>query len=58
MPTHVYQPVRNPPSWRDRLLVHPMDTTVAVVAVLFGVLVALSLVVPEFIPSQAMDTMP
>lgn len=58
MPTHVYQPLRNPPNWRDRLLVHPLDTTVAVVAVFFGVLVALSLFVDEFIPSQSMDKMP
>lgn len=58
MPTHVYQPLRNPPNWRDRLLVHPLDTTVAVVAVFFGVLVALSLFVPEFIPSKSMDKMP
>lgn len=58
MPTHVYKPMRNPPNWWDRMLVHPMDTTVAVVAVLFGLLVALSLVVPEFIPSKAMDKMP
>ncbi|WP_315913570.1 hypothetical protein [Arthrobacter sp. lap29] len=58
MPTHVYQPLRNPPSWRDRLLVHPMDTTVALVAIVFAVLVALSILVPEFIPSKSMDKMP
>ncbi|MGP5071654.1 hypothetical protein ACTXI0_04520 [Arthrobacter rhombi] len=40
------------------MLVHPLDTTVAVVAVFFGVLVALSLFVPEFIPSKSMDKMP
>lgn len=58
MPTHVYKPLRNPPNWWDRLLVHPMDTTAAVVAVFFGALVALSLVLPEFIPSKSMDKMP
>lgn len=58
MPTHVYQPLRNPPTWRDRLLVHPLDTTVAVVSVIFGVLVALSLILPDFIPSKSMDKMP
>lgn len=58
MPTHVYQPLRNPPTWRDRLLVHPMDTTVGVVSIFFGVLVALSLVWPEFTPSKSMDRMP
>lgn len=58
MPTHVYQPLRNPPTWRDRLLAHPLDTTVAVVAVLFGVLVGVSLFLPNFIPSSSMDKMP
>ena len=33
-------------------------TTVTLVAVFFGVLVALSLFVPEFIPSKSMDKMP
>lgn len=58
MPTHVFQPVRNPPRWWERLLVHPLDMTVAAVAVLFGALVILSLIVPDFIPSKSMDKMP
>ena len=58
MPTHVYQPTRNPPSWVDRLLVHPMDTTVAVLSLIFGTLAATSLLVPSFIPSKSMDQMP
>lgn len=58
MPTHVYKPVHSPPSWWDRLLVHPMDTTVAVVSILFGVLVTLSLSVPSFTPSNSLASMP
>lgn len=58
MPTHVFQPVRNPPRWTDRLFVHPFDMAVAVVAIVFGVLVAMSLIVPDFIPSKSMDRMP
>ncbi|UTM47040.1 hypothetical protein [Glutamicibacter mysorens] len=58
MPTHVFQPSRNPPRWWDRLLVHPLDMTVAVVAVIFGLLVIASLFIPEFIPSKSMDKMP
>lgn len=58
MPTHVYQPTRNPPSWIDRLLVHPMDTTVAILSLLFGLLAAVSLFAPAFIPSKSMDQMP
>lgn len=58
MPTHVFQPLRNPPSWWDRVLVHPMEMMIAATAVIFGVLVALSLVAPDFIPSKSMDRMP
>ena len=58
MPTHVYQPTRNPPSWIDRLLVHPMDTAVAVLSLFFGVLAAVSMFTPAFIPSKSMDQMP
>lgn len=58
MPNHVYHPVRNPPRWWDRLLVHPLDTTVAVVAVIFGLIVILSLFLPDFTPSKSMDKMP
>lgn len=58
MPTHVYQPHRNPPTWLDRLLVHPMDTIVALIALVFGALVAVSLAFPGFIPSLSMDRMP
>lgn len=58
MPTHVYKPVHSPPSWWDRLLVHPMDTTVAVVSILFGALITLSLAVPSFTASPSLDSMP
>lgn len=58
MPTHVYQPARTPPSWWDRLLVHPMDTTVAVVSLAFGVVMAMSLLLDGFVPSKSMDQMP
>lgn len=58
MPTHVYQPVRNPPSWWDRMLVHPMDTTVALVSLIFGILAAVSLFTSAFTPSKSMDQMP
>ncbi|MCC3266673.1 hypothetical protein [Arthrobacter gengyunqii] len=58
MPTHIYQPTRNPPSWWDRLLVHSMDSTVAGVFLIFGALAAISLLAPDFIPSKSMDQMP
>ena len=58
MPTHVYKPVHSPPSWWDRLLVHPLDTTVAVVSILFGALVTLSLSLPSFTPSNSLASMP
>lgn len=58
MPTHVYHPEHNPPTWRDRLLVHPMDATVAGIAILFAILVGMSLIIPGLIPSKSMDKMP
>ncbi|MET4059767.1 hypothetical protein ABIB35_001299 [Arthrobacter sp. UYP6] len=58
MPTHVYQPTHNPPSWWDRMLVHPMDTAVAALSMVFGVFAAVSLFTPHFIPSKSMGQMP
>lgn len=59
MPTHVYPP--NDPdnvTWQDRLLVHPMESTVGALSVLFGVLVALSLAIPPFDPSSSLEQLP
>lgn len=58
MPTHVYKPLRNPPNWLDRLMVHPMDTTVAAVSLVFAILLALSAVIPGFTPSVSLEEMP
>lgn len=58
MPTHVYQPARTPPTWWDKTLVHPMENMVAAIAIVFGALVGLSLVFPDFTPSNSMDKMP
>lgn len=55
MPTHVYKPKHDPPTWWDRLLVHPMDTGVAVLAIQFSALIAVSVMVPGFVPSKSMD---
>lgn len=54
----MYQPLKNPPTWRDRLLVHLLGTMVAVVVVFFGIFVALSLFIDELIPSRSMDKVP
>lgn len=58
MPTHVYHPIRTPTTWVDRLLVHPIDSAVAVLALLFGALATVSLFAPTFAPSRSMDDMP
>lgn len=58
MPNHVYIPLRTPPTWRDRLYIHSMDLTVAGIAVMFGLTVGLSLILPDFVPSRSMDKMP
>lgn len=57
-PTHVYHPTRSPVSWWDRLLVHPIDSAVAVLAVMFVSLAALSMVTGGFTPSKSLDSMP
>ena len=58
MPNHVYQPRHSPPTWVDRVLVHPMETTVIIASVSFGAAVSLSMLVPGFVPSASMDKMP
>lgn len=57
MPTHVYQPPQ-PVTWLGRLLVHPLDTAVAVIAVSMSAVITLSLIFPEFIPSSTLERMP
>jgi hypothetical protein len=39
-------------------MVHPFDSTAALIALLFGVFVAISLLTPDFVPSKSMDKMP
>lgn len=58
MPTHVYHPLNSPPTWWDRVLVHPLDNTVAAISILFGLTCTAALIYPGFIPSTAMDGMP
>ena len=58
MPTHVYKPVHDPPTWRDRLLVHPMEVPVAAMLVLSGGVAGLALLVPGFTPNRSLDAMP
>lgn len=58
MPNHVYQPKHSPPTWVDRVLVHPMETTVIAASVFFGAVVGLSILVPGFVPSASMHKMP
>lgn len=53
-----YTPLREPPDWRDRLLAHPMENAVACLAILFSVLVGISLFFDEFVPSESIDHFP
>lgn len=57
MPTHVFHPENNPPTPWDRLLVHPMENAVAALSILFGLTSAFALIVPGFVPSNAMADM-
>lgn len=58
MPTHVFRPTNDPPTLWDRLLVHPLDNTVAAISVLTGLTAGLSVLVPGFQPSAALEVMP
>lgn len=58
MPTHVYHPLRNPPTWWDRLLVHPVDASVAALVYFMGLLAAVSVFLPEFVPSLSLEEIP
>lgn len=58
MPTHVYQPSHTPPKWWDRALVHPLDSTVAVLSGAYGLLALFSVVLPGFTPSNSMGFLP
>lgn len=58
MPTHVYQPTRAPATWYDRILVHPLENSVAVLSFSFGILILLGLIRYGFNPSSSMMRMP
>lgn len=58
MPSHVYIPVRNPPRWYDRVMVHPFDNAVGVLCILFGSVMLLALTVEDYHPSSSLLRMP
>lgn len=58
MPTHVYRPTHNPPTHWDRVLVHPLESVVAALSLLFGVIVLAGLVLPGYSPSASLREMP
>lgn len=59
MPTHVYQPTRNPPRWWDRVMVHPFDNAVGLLCLLFGALMAYALTTGGgYNPSSSMMRLP
>lgn len=58
MPAHVYKPLKDPPALWERILVHPLETTVLVAALVVGALVVASLAPGSFTPSQALKELP
>jgi hypothetical protein len=59
MPTHVYQPIRNPANWFDRLLVHPFENVIGVICFLFGALMVAALTSNGgYNPSSSMMRLP
>lgn len=57
MPTHIYQPRRFPVTAWDRVLVHPLETAVGMLAGICGLVNLFSLVIPSFTPSPALENM-
>lgn len=58
MPTHVYHPSRTPATWYDRVLVHPFDNAVAILASIFGFSLLAALTHYGFSPSASMMRLP
>jgi hypothetical protein len=59
MPTHVYIPIRTPPRWYDRVMVHPFDNAVGLLCVLFGALMAVAFASSGgYNPSSSMMRLP
>ena len=57
MPTHMDMPRGRRITWRDRVLTHPNDHAVAILATVFGVLMALT-PLTGLGPSKVMEQMP
>lgn len=55
MPTHIYQPRHQRVTAWDRVLVHPLETGVSVISGVFGVVVLLGLLLPNFTPSPSLN---
>lgn len=58
MPTHVYKPIRNPPHWWERVLIHPFENVFGAGSAFFALIVTAALLCESFIPSVSMDKMP
>ena len=58
MPQHVYLPIRNPPNWWDRVLVHPLAHAIAVIDTVFGALMTLAYPITGQVPSPAFNNVP
>lgn len=58
MPTHVYHPTRTPPTWWDRILVHPFDNVMGALSTIFGVVMLVALTRYGFNPSPSLMRLP
>lgn len=57
MPRHQYVPDPRIPGWLNRLLAHPFENAVAVVALFFGITLFIVAVSDEVVPSKALDNL-
>lgn len=53
-----YHPIYTPPRWWERILIHPVENALAVLAIIFGVVMAASIPIEHFQPSASIADMP
>lgn len=58
MPDRLYRPHHDPPSVADRIAAHWAETVSAVMSVVVGVIIICGSLLPAFVPSPALDSIP
>lgn len=53
-----YHPIYTPPRWWERILIHPMENVLAVLALTSGAIIIAGILIDHFQPSRSMADMP